>query len=580
MVILGINHFYHDSSACLVVDGVLVAALEEERFTRDKHTWAFPEASARACLAIGGLEPGDVDYVAVSIKPTLHVKRKLAYAAGNLRGAKPFIAHELLRARHKVKELRAWYDGLWSDRGAGPEVVFVPHHLAHAAGTFFVSPYDSAAILSLDGSGEWATAFMGKGFGNRVERLGETYFPDSLGAFYEAATEFCGFRPNYDEGKTMGLAPFGDPERHRGTVEDIVRLGDDDRFHVDLSYFTYQHWGPRRCSEKFHRTFGSPRRQGEPFGEHHRDVAAAFQDVLESRVLELCRRLHASTRERHLVVSGGVALNSVMNGRIVRESPFEDIYVMPAAGDNGTSIGAAFWVQHAILGGRREFVHRDPYLGTAYTDEQIRSLLEASKLRYRRVEDPADEAAEMIHQGGIVGWFQDRMEVGPRALGHRSILADPTRPGMKDRLNAQVKHREAFRPFAPSTTVEDKDDYFDLSVEAPFMLKVCDVRPGKRAVIPAVTHVDGTARLQTVDPAVSPLYHRLIKAFGARSGVPVVLNTSFNVMGEPIVESPTQAVRCFYSTGLDALVIGSYVLEKQSRRSRPSASPAGAYERP
>jgi carbamoyltransferase len=384
----------------------------------------------------------------------------------------------------------------------------------------------------------------------------------SLGSVYEAATEFCGFRPNYDEGKTMGLAPFGDPKRFLRQVSDIVQTDHDGRIRVDLSYFNYQFWGYQRCGPKFYATFGAPRERGAPFADHHHDVAAAFQRVLEDRALEMARGLRARTGARHLVIAGGVSLNSVMNGRLLREAGFDDIYVMPAAGDNGTAIGAAYCVYHLALGKPRVAVHDDPYLGTSYSDADIVRILRACKLPVERHDDIAVTAARLLADGNILGWFQGRMEIGPRALGNRSILANPTLAHMKDKINAEVKHREAYRPFAPSVPVEDKDRYFDIQGGSPFMLKVCDVRPQMRTLLPAITHVDGTARLQTVDAVVNPTYHRLLSEFGHVSGTPVLLNTSFNVQGEPIVESPLDAIRCFFSTGLDYLVLGNHLVRK------------------
>ena len=562
MNILGLNYFFHDSTACMVVDGKLVVAIEEERLTRVKHTGAFPRQAIRRCLDICGLEPGDIDAVAVSINPSMHWGAKSAYALKNITKAGPFLHHELLTARNRQRGFRDWYLETWPDKERRPAVHRVPHHLAHIAGSFFVSPYEKAALLSLDGSGEWATSFVGYGEGNMIECHNQSYFPNSLGSFYETVTQFCGFRPNYDEGKTMGLAPFGDAGVFHAQVAEMVNVDDDGSIHIDLSLFGYQFWEYPTYNERFCRVFGKPRQHGDPFEKHHMDLAAAFQRVLEESVLKICRNLKEKTQARHLVLAGGVALNSVMNGRIVRESGFEDLYVMPAAGDNGTAIGAAFYVLNGVLGAERGFVHENPYVGTSYGQEEIVAALKACKLNAVRHEDIAAETARLLHEGNIIGWFQGAMEIGPRALGNRSILADPTRHDMKDKINAEVKHREAYRPFAPSVPVEAMKDYFESDVEAPFMLKVCNVRPDKRDVLPAITHVDGSARMQTVGKAMNPLYHSLLTEFGKLSGVPVLLNTSFNVMGEPIVESPADAIRCFFSTGLDKLVVGNYVVGK------------------
>ncbi|MBI5783718.1 MAG: carbamoyltransferase [Gammaproteobacteria bacterium] len=559
MNILGLNYFFHDSTACLLVDGRMAAVIEEERLTRNKHTGAFPERAIQRCLEMYHLKPADIDAVAVSIEPTKDWFTKTIYGLSHIANARPFLNHEVIRAYYKQRSLWDWYRKLWPS--GGPRVHFVPHHESHAAGSFLVSPYESAAILSLDGSGEWATSFLGQGEGTRVTCFQQSYFPMSLGSIYEAATEFCGFKPNYDEGKTMGLAPFGDHKVYSDKVAEIVKIEEDGSIKIDLSYFNYQFWGYQRCSQKFHDTFGQPRK-GKDFADRHHNVAAAFQHVLEERALELCAILRKKTRHRHLIISGGVALNSVMNGRIVRESGFEDIYVMPAAGDNGTAIGAAYYVYHVVRGHPRTEVHDDPYLGTSYSDEEIGKLIRECKLTAVKHDDIAGEAARLLAEGEILGWFQGRMEIGPRALGNRSILADPTLPHMKDKINAEVKHREAYRPFAPSAIVEQQSRYFDSIGESPFMLKVCPVRPEMRHKLPAITHVDGSARLQTVSKNINPMYHDLISKFGEKTGVPVLLNTSFNIMGEPIVESPVNAIRCFFSTGLDALAMGSYLIRK------------------
>jgi len=561
-IILGLNYAFHDSSACIVRDGQLVCALEEERFTRKKHTVVFPRIAAQRCLEIAGLTPQDVTHVAVSIKPSLHWPRKVLYGLSLFPRAMPFLKHEMLRPFWQQREFRDWYGQLWPRGALEPQVHFVPHHHCHAAGTFFVSPFESAAILSIDGSGEWSTSFMGRGEGTRIESFSESYFPHSLGSFYEAATEFCGFQPNYDEGKTMGLAPFGDADVYYSAFRDMAHIDAKGGIHVDQSWFSYRDWGPRRCGPKFEQAFGKPRGRTAPFEKRHENVAAAAQRALEECGLQMARQLHARTREKFLVIAGGVSLNSVMNGRILRETPFEDVYIMAAAGDNGTSIGAAFYVQHALLGQPRTFVHLDPYVGSSYDNTAIKKVLDEAKARYEYHDDIAGAAAALIHRRRIIGWFQGKMEIGPRALGSRSILADPTDPGMKDKVNAEVKHREAYRPFAPSAIVEARNDYFDIGVEDPFMLKVCNVLPEKQSILPAITHVDGTARLQTVSRDTNPLYYDLISKFGKLSGVPVVLNTSFNIMGEPIVESPVNALRCFFSTGLDDLVMGNFVVSK------------------
>lgn len=560
MNILGINYFFHDSTACIVSDGKLVVAIEEERLSRHKHTGAFPRLAIDRCLEVAGIGYSDIDRVAVSIKPGKDWGKKALYGLKNITRARPFLKHEVFNAFFKQRSLKQWYQQTWPTNA--PPLDFVSHHLCHAGGSFLISPYDSAAILSVDGAGEWSTSFLGYGEGAKIRHFHESFFPMSLGSFYEAATEFCGFRPNYDEGKTMGLAPMGDPDRFHDKVSEIVKVDRNGGIRIDLSYFDYQCWGYRRCGPKFVETFGQPRHHGEDFESHHMDVAAAFQRVLEDRALEMCRILRAKTSARNLVIAGGVSLNSVMNGRIVRESEFDDLYVMPAAGDNGTAIGAAYVAYHRIAGHERCFVHDNPYVGNEYSDAEISALIAECKLSAEKPEDIESAAADLLHKGEILGWYQGRMEIGPRALGNRSILANPTLPHMKDKINAEVKHREAYRPFAPSAIVEAQARYFEDLGDNPFMLKVCDVLPGCAEKLPAITHVDGSARLQTVHKETNPRYHGLIEKFGERSGIPVVLNTSFNIMGEPIVESPTDAIRCFFSTGIDSLVLGDYLIRK------------------
>ncbi len=560
--VLGINYYFHDSSACLVRDGQLVAAVEEERLIREKHTSRFPERAAEQVLRLGGLDYGDVEHVAVGVSPGRDWQRKLAYALCHpRRGGFDVFRHELDRLQRRQRALFGWLRDHWPLTQL-PKVHFVPHHLAHAGGSFYASPYEEAALLALDGSGEWASSFLGAARGGTIQRYNQSYFPMSLGSFYEAVTEYCGFRPNYDEGKTMGLAPYGDPARFGGVVEPIVRVDDDGGIHIDLDWFDYPNGGESRCGKRLLDALGPARAPGAELEERHRDAAAAFQRVLEERVLTVCRMLRRRSGCRRLVLSGGVALNSVMNGRIVRESGFDDIYVMPGAGDDGTSIGAALWVHHHLLGHPRRFVHDNPYLGEGYSNDAIGRALDAFHLRASRRDDLVPAVAQRIHDGRIVGWFQGRMEFGPRALGARSILATPVSPQMKATLNARVKHREPFRPFAPSVMAERKSEFFATAVDDPFMLKVCQVRPEYRSHLPAITHVDGSARLQTVHRDTHPRYHQLLAELGERSGFPVVLNTSFNVMGEPIVESPRDAVHCFLSTDIDTLAIGDYLVDK------------------
>lgn len=561
MVVLGVNFVFHDSSACIVVDGKIIAAVEEERFTRQKHTGEFPHKSISKCLEIAGLTADDIDHVAFSFEPTLCLWKKIKYIFCHLNKILPIFRLEILRYYWRYRTITKWYKSYFKTNQK-PKLHWVPHHESHVIGSFLISPYEKAALLSLDGSGEWATGYLGYGEGVKVKEINQIYFPHSLGSIYEAITLFCGFKPAYDEGKTMGLAPMGNAEVFIDEARKVVSVSDQGDIVVDHTYFTFQFCQHDYLSDKFLSIFGQPRKPSEDFKQYHMDVAAAFQQVLEESALSICEILREKTKADYLVIAGGVSLNSVMNGRIVRESGFKDIYVMPAAGDNGTSIGAAYYVYNYLLGNERNYIHNDPYIGTSYSNDDIEAYLKQCKLKYHFFENIEEKTAQLLADNQIICWFQGRVEIGPRALGNRSILADPTKHHMKDKINAEVKHREAYRPFAPSVIVEKRQEYFDIEVEAPFMLKVCQVRKDKMDVLPAITHVDGSARVQTVRKETNERYYTLLSEFEKITGVPVLLNTSFNVMGEPVVESPADAVRCFYSTGLDYLVIGNYLISK------------------
>jgi len=563
MIILGLNYIFHDSAACIIQDNEIICAVEEERLTRFKHTQSFPYASIKECLKLANLKLENIEHIAVSITPGLSDNQKLSYAAKLGNNSGKFLDYEFERLKVRNLTFWDWYHENWpATCPKKPETHFVEHHLAHAAGTYFVCPWDSAALLSIDGWGEWSTTWCGMAKGPELTKISESEFPHSLGVFYSAATEFCGFKPNYDEGKTMGLAPFGDAQKYYADVAPIVNVDTDARVTLDLSWFDFQNFSGQLCGEKFHKKFGAARKSDGEFKNRHHDVAAAFQLVLEENVVKIARILQNKTNQKRLAYAGGVALNSVANGRILREGIFDDVFLMPGAGDNGTAIGAAAYVNTSKLRQQKRVRHTTPFLGRAYTNKQIESAFKEAKVSFERVSDVTELVAKALHQGKIVGWFQGCMEFGPRSLGGRSIIADPTKSYMKRKINSEVKHREAFRPFAPSVIRECAQDYFDIATEVPYMLKVADVRPEMRKVIPAVVHVDGTARVQTVDAETAPEYHKLITAFGKLSGHPVVLNTSFNVMGEPIVESPLDALRCFYSTGIDMLAIGSFIVQK------------------
>ena len=562
MNILGIGGYSHDSAAALVCDGVLVAAVEEERLTRVKHQGGIPHRAVQFCLNTAGLTRDQVDHIGCYMRPGLRLARRLPYRALQLlsspKYAAGYMAYELAHNAQYVMGAR-------SLRGKNTHLHFMEHHPAHVAGAFLVSPYDEAALLSIDYIGEWNVTWGGVGRGTRIDRLFSMDYPNSLGVFYTALTDYLGFLRASDEYKVMGLASYGEPE-YLEDFRRIVRVKPDGGYDLDLSWFRCHYLPGSRYgyfSQKFLERFGPPRRKGEQIEKRHENLAASAQRVLEEAGIGLAQRLRRETGLTRLCMAGGVALNCSMNGRIRRESGFDEVFIQPAAGDDGIAIGAAYQLHHSLTGKPRSFVLRDARLGPEYSNETIREFLERAKLSYETPAILEQRAAELIAEGKIVGWYQGRMEFGPRALGARSILADPTRPEMKDLLNKYVKHREEFRPFAPSVLAERAPEYFTGCHDSPFMLFVYPVEPGTRDKAPAITHIDGTARVQTVSRDVNPRYYAMIEAFERLRGVPMVLNTSFNVMGEPIVNTPADAVRCFFSTGMDALVIGDYVVLKR-----------------
>lgn len=561
-MILGIGGYSHDSAAAIMVDGKLAAAVAEERLTRVKHQGGVPKRAVQFCLDTAGVSADEVDHVACYMRPWLRMGRRLPYRTRQFFRSPyysaGFMAYEVA---HNVLYML----GMRQLRGSKARLHFMEHHPAHAASAFLVSPFEQAALLSVDYVGEYTATWAGRGRGTAIECLQQMHYPQSLGVFYSAMTDYLGFTRASDEYKVMGLASYGEPEYY-DEFRRIIRPRDDGWYDIDLSWAAWHYAPGSRCgyfSRKFLDRFGPPRRKGDPIEERHKNLAASAQRVLEDTVLSMARRLYEETGLRKLCLAGGVALNCSMNGRILREGPFDEVFVQPAAGDDGIAIGAAFQLHHAHSGSPREFVMHDARLGPAYSDDEIRHFLDMAKIPHEQPANVEARAAELIADGAIVGWFQDRMEFGPRALGARSILADPTRPEMKDLLNKYVKHREEFRPFAPSVLEERASEFFDGCSRSPFMLFVYTVAPEKRGQVPAITHVDGTARVQTVSRTIQPRYYRLIEEFEKRRGVPLVLNTSFNVMGEPIVNTPADAVRCFYSTGMDALVIGGFVVRKQ-----------------
>jgi carbamoyltransferase len=596
MNVLGISAYYHDAAACLVVDGRIVAAAQEERFTRKKHDESFPAHAVAYCLAEAGLAPADVDHVVFYDKPFLKFERLLeTYLAYAPRGLGAFLASapswikdKLFQKAGLVKALRRHLgDGVdWEAR-----LLFSEHHFSHAASAFYPSPFERAAVLTMDGVGEWTTTSVAVGAGSRLEVRREIHFPHSLGLLYSAFTYYTGFKVNSGEYKVMGLAPYGEP-RFAGLIrEHLVDVKQDGSFRLDMRYFNYGA-GLTMTSPRFHRLFGGePRAPESELRQRDMDLAASVQLVCEEIVLKLAQGIARQTGERNLCLAGGVALNCVANGKLLRAGVFDELWVQPAAGDAGGALGAALAAWHARNPGERVPVRPDAmqgaYLGPRYAQADIERRLAAAGARFTVLAHDAmlDAAARALAEGKAIGWHQGRMEFGPRALGGRSILADARSPGMQKLLNLKVKFRESFRPFAPSVLREDVADWFELDLDSPYMLLVADVRtdrrlpptPGSeawpplerlnepRSTIPAVTHLDHSARIQTVHAGTNPDYHALLSRFRALTGCPVLVNTSFNVRGEPIVATPEDAFRCFMGTDLDALAVGDCWLVKDAQ---------------
>ena len=563
MRILGLSFGYHDAAACLLESGRIVAAAQEERFTRKKHDASLPVNAMRYCLAEAGAR--ELDGIAFYDKPLLKLHRILETSlAVAPRGLRTFLHAVPLWLRDRLWVEPAIRDAL-ADLGTTnePPLWFCEHHQSHAASAFFPSPFDSAAVLTIDGVGEWATATIGRGRGRELVPMLELDFPHSLGLLYSAFTYYAGFKPNSGEYKLMGLAPYGEPRYVDEILEHLVDLKDDGSFRLRMDRFGYLDRFTM-TNERFDSLFGGPPRAPEaPVGTREKDLARSIQEVTEEIVLRMAKHARAITGERRLCMAGGVALNCVANGRLLRAGIFDDLFVQPAAGDAGGAIGAALAAWHGALGEPRHVEEGDrmqgALLGPEPSAEQIRAFLDDRGYPYAELDDDswARRLAELLAEGDVVGLFQGRMELGPRALGNRSILGDPRAPGMQARLNEVIKQRESFRPFAPAVTEERAAEWFALDRPSPYMLLTAQVR---RLEIPAVTHVDGTARVQTVSRETNPRFHRLLCAFEALTGCPVLVNTSFNVRGEPIVCTPEEAYRCFMGTDMDALSLGPFVL--------------------
>jgi carbamoyltransferase len=567
--ILGISCFYHDAAACLLRDGAIVAAAEEERFSRQKHDPGFPTQAAAYCLEAGGIDAADLDYVVFYEKPLLKFERIVAsYAATFPRSRRMF-----------VQAMETWLgDKLWTRSGIrkaldfGGPILFGEHHLSHAASAYFPSPYTDAAVVTADGIGEWASTTVGVGSGIDIELTHEIRFPHSLGLLYSAFTAYLGFEINEGEYKVMGMAAYGQP-RYVDRVRRLIELAADGSFRLDMRYFAY-HRGAHTFDRAFVELFGPPRHPEANLEEKYANIAASIQVVTEEAMLGIARRARELSGSRNLCMAGGVALNVLANTRVLREAGFEHLWVQPAAGDSGGCIGAATYLHHTVLRNEQRHTMHSAYLGPSFSNAEIRAFLEREGIAHTTLSEAAiaPTVARLLAENNVVGWFQGRMEFGPRALGARSILANPTDPAMKDTLNAKIKHREAFRPFAPSTLKEAAATYFDIdgqtgtNVESPFMLLVGRVRSEKQHLLPAITHVDGTARVQTVSRAQNPLYYALIEEFGKLTGVPVLVNTSFNVRGEPIVCTPEEAFNSFAHTDMDYLMLGDALIPASSKR--------------
>ena len=567
MNILGISCFYHDSAAALLCDSELVAAAHEERFTRKRHDPDVPKQAVAYCLAEAGITLDDVDYLVFYDKPFVKFERILTTYLATFPRSLPSFA----------KAIPVWLkEKLWVPKalerelGWKGELLFTEHHQSHAASAFLPSPFEEAAILTLDGVGEWATATQGIGRGNKLELIREIRFPHSLGLLYSAFTYYLGFKVNSAEYKVMGAAPYGDPKYYDLILEHLVDLRDDGSFRLDMKYFAYD-YGLTMTNDAFAKLFGQPRRESESAMEpFHWDMAASIQKVTEEIVLRIARDLHARTGMKNLCMAGGVALNCVANGRIVREGPFENLWVQPAAGDAGGALGAAMYIDNCVLDRPRKLRMDHAYWGPSFSDEEIRRFLDDRKLPYKTY--PRDEmiretARQLDEEQAVVGWFQGRMEWGPRSLGARSIIADSRNKDNWTRVNLKIKFRESFRPFAPAVLREKVSEWFDLDRESPYMLLVCQVREDvqRNRPIPSVTHKDGSARVQTVTRAQHAEFYDLLAAFDQRTDCPVLINTSFNVRGEPIVCTPEDAYLCFMRTNMDVLVLGNQVLAKRDQ---------------
>jgi len=590
MYILGISAYYHDSAACLIKDGEILAAAQEERFTRKKHDHSFPSNAVRYCLASEGISAREVDYIAFYDKPFIKFERILeTYLAYAPKGIKSFLKAIPLWIKQKlwIKEI------IKKELDYDVNIIFPEHHESHAASAFYPSPFESAAILTADGVGEWTTTSFGVGEGREIKILADIKFPHSLGLLYSAFTYYTGFKVNSGEYKVMGLAPYGDPKYVDLILKELVDLKEDGSFKLNMEYFDFAA-GLTMTNKKFDELFGGPPRQPESeLTQREMDLARSVQEVTEEIMLRMAKHVKRETGKEYLCLAGGVALNCVANGKILREGIFKDIWIQPAAGDAGGALGAALFAWYQYMGNERnangvEDSQKGSYLGPEFSDEEIKKYLDEHEIEYKKLSENqlTDVVSDLIAEGNVIGWFQGRMEFGPRALGNRSILGDARSPEMQSKMNLKIKFRESFRPFAPSVLEEKVSEYFELDRPSPYMLLVAEVKKERqikskddsnnlfgieklkvpRSDIPAVTHVDYSARIQTVNKNTNPLYHKLLSDFDRKHGCAVLVNTSFNVRGEPIVCTPDDAYKCFMRTEMDYLVLGRFLLDKKDQR--------------
>ncbi len=574
MYVLGLSCFYHDAAACLLHNGVPIGAASEQVFTRRKHDPDFPVHAIRWLMKEAGITAADLGAVAFYDKPLVKFERMLLSHIATFPKSFPQF----------VRGMPSWFatklrvdKALKTELGYTGPILYGSHHMSHAASAYYPSGFDEAAVLTVDGVGEWSTASWGHGKGHRLDLKGEIRFPHSLGLLYSAFTFYLGFKVNSGEYKVMGLAPYGEP-RHVDAIKQLIHIREDGSFRLDMRYFTFDH-GMRMYNARFEEVMGQPTRPLDegPVTQFHKDVARSLQEVVNEVMVNLARRVVDDTGCTRLCMAGGVALNCVANGHVLRESPVTELFVQPAAGDAGGAMGAAFWAWHHLLGNKDRWTLETSYLGPGYEESEMIAALDRYGAVYQRLDRQPllDRVAELVDQAHVVGWYQDRLEWGPRALGHRSILGDPRNPEMRDIINLKIKMREGFRPFAPSVLADRADHYFELDTPSPFMLLVCQVRDEIRSgpeALPAITHVDGSARVQTISREQDALYYDLISAFQARTGCGVLVNTSMNVRGEPIVNTPEDAYRCFMRTEMDALVVGPFLLRKEDQPALELAS--------